>query len=346
MKPTFNYTLLALSLPIFLFVTSLFLWGSGRSSAVASCFPDAEGKCRAETNMFFLFLPYIDDGNGQSTGLTMTPTAMPTLTVTPTSTATVTSTNTPTPTNTPAPTSTATATPTVISAPQCHVFPIAMHAYARSATDPNDFFDAESDYPDADQFSYPDSPPSYYDFLYDHSPNLPFWEAEEGTVFLVKRGHGFGNFVWLAWNIYGDNDVARLSRSLDWPGNSTNYRDTTAGSWSAELQALYGPDPVVGYINPYNYIDATLSVGDPVLTYSGNAYHADMIDILSEHVDRKRVLPMLLWENDFSGGSFTYAEVSNLVVWGRIIGYRLEPGNTDAWLLIETVVVDDDCLDY
>ena len=226
-----------------------------------------------------------------------------------------------------------------LSSNSCDVYPIAINESTRSLTDPNDgFFNA---FPDADEFTYPDSPPTYADFP-DHTEHLPFDQAEEGDLFFVEFGNDSSQVSWLVWNGYISASASALADSLSWPGNSMDYVNQGSGDWPQELSDFYGTaNPVVGYINPQYYTDSELGIGDWVTVKGGSVNTTGVRDALSEHVDLGRILPVLAWDESLGSGGNQMHNVSRFIL-VRLVGYRLYGGSGD-WLLVEFVEIDHSC---
>ena len=226
----------------------------------------------------------------------------------------------------------------------CDAFPITMNKDSRSVSDPaaggaNPFPSGFSYW--AGQSSGADEP-AYADFT-GHTDNTVIGtDATPGDLFLIKEGAGSGGFGWLVWNKYGNSSAPRLSDSLAWPGNSKDYNTTVSGrsDWGPQEEALYGNDPVVGYIDSKFHDDSTMSVGGWVSGETGVINGANVRGALDPHLDNERVLRVILWSNSEGSGNDVIYQIESFIL-VRLIGYDL-PGN-NSWILAEYLGTDESC---
>ena len=158
----------------------------------------------------------------------------------------------------------------------CAAFPMAIHEGNRSVTPPGT---GVNPYPNANEFDYPASPPTYESFV-NHTDNVPLAQAKEGTVYKVTNGSDVGDFAWLVWNV-GINPTAQtLANSLTWPGDSIDYTDHGDGG-----TILPGFSHVVrGYVEPGDPTDTAMHVGDWVASSNGALNSNVVRDAINEHI--------------------------------------------------------------
>lgn len=192
---------------------------------------------------------------------------------------------------------------------------------------------------------YPDPPPAYSTF-FNHRPDKPFSQAQEGDIFLVQNGGGGGGFGWLVWNQFINASSGILGDSLTWPGNSKDYTTVASGGQNP-------PNPpfthkVYGYIDYYDppefsEIDTSMNIGDWVMSDTGAVNSAGVRQILEGHIDSGRQLRLILY-NDFTGsGSNGRYQISGFAVF-RLLGYQLSAnGQEGSFILAEFIRLDDSC---
>jgi len=232
----------------------------------------------------------------------------------------------------------------------CTAFPLAISSGLRSLTAPGT---GSNPYPDASDFEYPISPPSFASFI-NNSPGTDLSTASEGSIFKVTRGFDFnsGQFGWLKWNpgINSARDPATaatvLSNSLTWPGDSTDY---TMHPGDTGTQAAIGITHIVrGYAKASSGDDQAIHIDDWVIP--SVAQFQDIKPIVQSNIDQKTDMRVILWETSAPPGTSIYYEpvpgegghylIKEFAIF-RIRGYG-NTGGTD-WLLIEYIRKDDSC---
>lgn len=187
-------------------------------------------------------------------------------------------------------------------------------------------------------FSYPTPKPSWDSFSRQPGSPTPLLSASEGNIFKLNLGNGPDSFNWLKWNttINGINPppagASILAASLYWPGNSGDYVDR-------------GDSPEAGTFRGFAEVedpdDHQLHVGDLVAqdSISGGIGGAGVAGVLQEHINNKRTLRVVLWDN--SEGGFVTSPTNSYRVDGfaivRIRGYGPD------WLLVELFRLDNSC---
>lgn len=222
---------------------------------------------------------------------------------------------------------------TVVQTNGCTAFPIVVHEGARSVTPPGT---GANPYPDASQFTGPDNPPEYTDFIY-HRPDIPLSEAHEGDVYFVYEGAGSGNFGWLRWNEAVGTNAVDLDGSLGWPGNSNDY--SNAGNCGSNCPTPLYPYMVNGYVNPNDNEDLSLNIGDYVWGSPGVSNSNAIRTTMDEHIDLGRTLRLIVWDTAVGTGNNTKYHLKGFAVF-RLYGYRLQSPN---WILAEFIRWDTSC---
>ena len=224
----------------------------------------------------------------------------------------------------------------------CAAFPIAVEEGARSVTAPGT---GSNPYPNAGEFDYPNTPPTYQSFV-NHDDNVPLLDAEEGDVFRVQNGFGAGNFGWLVWNEGISPSAGTLENSLNWPGDSTNYNLCTGGNGGcAPGQGVPGSGfsgNVPGYIEPGDPTDQALHIGDWVAASTGSINANGVQNAIEEHVSLDRALRLVVWNNSDGTGNNGRYQLSGFAIF-RLIGYSLDQGGGGSWILAEFIRWDDSC---
>ena len=214
----------------------------------------------------------------------------------------------------------------------CSAFPIAVHEGIRSVNPPGSPNDP---YPDADDFFAPDNPPEYGDFI-GHRPDIPLTQAREGYLYRVYNGFGSGNFGWLVWNDGISANANTLTRSLSWPGDSNDYADHGDGG-----QPTGGfPHVVRGYVNPDNQSDHALNIGDWVPGSTGAVNKIQVRDQLGLHMERGRMLRLIVWDQSRDPGVNGDYRISGFAVF-KLHGYNLT--GSQSWILAEFIRWDNSC---
>lgn len=181
---------------------------------------------------------------------------------------------------------------------------------------------------------YPMTPAPYGSFYYhtpghtlQHGPN----EAQPGDVFLLEGEGWLSEYSFLQWRICASGNCSGhvlLQNSLTWPGNSL--------------------DPVYGFREAGNWDDTNLQLGDRVVF--SQAEGVSVTDQLVGHVDRGRVLRLLIWNESgvLQGGGpgnsdVNYYKVAQFATF-RILGFHVSGViSPERWLLVEFVGWDDLC---
>ncbi|MBX3056968.1 MAG: PKD domain-containing protein [Anaerolineae bacterium] len=228
-----------------------------------------------------------------------------------------------------------TLTPTTDPTVGCAAFPITIQDSARSVT--------EALYDDVVAGSpifYPQPAPPYSSF-FDHRPDMPLSDAQEGDMFLVQNGDGSGGFGWLVWNQYLNADASKLAGSLTWPGNSKDY--VTVATGGQEPPNPPWPHRVYGYIAYNDPWDASMNIGDWVMANIGAVNSFVVRERLSEHVDLGRVLRLPVYGNFAGVGNTLRYQMAGFALF-RLAGYQLSSnGQGGSYLLLEFKGWDDSC---
>ncbi|MCA9925430.1 MAG: pilus assembly protein [Anaerolineales bacterium] len=232
----------------------------------------------------------------------------------------------------------------------CAAFPLAISAGLRSLTAPGS---GSNPYPDAGDFEYPTTPPTYSSFV-NHSPGVDLPAASEGTVFKTSVGFNYNNgeFGWLKWNSGINNtqdpttEVTVLSNSLTWPGDSTDYTNHPEDQANGVQAAAGIPYVVRGYAKAASADDQTLHIDDWVIPSVASLTSVpDIKPAVQSNIDQKTDMRVILWETAEPSGSSIYYPGGHYVIKEfaifRIRGY----GNTagQEWLLLEYIRKDDSC---
>jgi len=213
----------------------------------------------------------------------------------------------------------------------CTAYPITLAASSRSVTLPGQ---GTNPYPDAAEFEYPPTPPTYESFA-SHQPDVPLVSASAGTLFRLERGFSNETFNWLVWNLGIEPSAVTLANSLTWPGDSDDYADhgdpgTPSGSFSHVVR---------GYVEPGDDGDTSLDSGDWVAATGDVFDSAAVRAALNAHIDVGRILRLPVWDIT-DGGTATSGRyrVSGFAIF-RLVGYSMG----DHWILVEFVEWDNTC---
>ncbi|MCP4429245.1 MAG: hypothetical protein GY803_32580, partial [Chloroflexi bacterium] len=220
----------------------------------------------------------------------------------------------------------------------CSAFPIALHDGIRSLDDVG----GANPYPDADDFDYPNPPPSYNDFLA-NVPQVSLRDAGEGYIFRVYNGFDSGNFGWLLWNMGRPSSASVLADSLTWPGDSTDYTDHDDSS--IYPATLHYPHIVRGYVEPMDALDIAMHIGDWVAALTGSVNAATVRDALASHIDlaaEGRTLRLLIWDESAEQGNNGHYRISGFGLF-QLHGYSMSQGGGGSWLLLEFIGWDTSC---
>ena len=218
----------------------------------------------------------------------------------------------------------------------CAAFPIGIHEGARSVSAPGT---GSNPYPNAGEFSYPTTPPTYSSFT-DHADDLPLLDATPGSVYRVQNGFGNGNFGWLVWNAGISSNANVLTNSLTWPGDSTDYTACMGGpscGGSAVPGSGFG-SVVRGYIEPGNPTDQALHIGDWIAASAGSFSASNVSAEVASHIDLDRTLRLPIWDDTTGIGVNGHFHASHFGIF-RIVGYNV----TNSWLLLEFISHDSSC---
>lgn len=218
----------------------------------------------------------------------------------------------------------------------CSGFPIAVHEGVRSVTPPGS---GSNPYPDANEFDYPNNPPSYESFV-NHMVDVPLDEAQEGYVYRVQNGFGSGNFGWLLWNEGRPGSANILADSLTWPGDSTDYVDH--GDNQIYPAAAAYPHIVRGYVEPDDATDTSMHIGDWVAANTGSVNSNGVRNAIGTIVDRERTLRLIVWDDAEEQGNNGRYRIKGFAIF-RLIGYQLNQGNGGSWILAEFIRHDNSC---
>ncbi len=222
----------------------------------------------------------------------------------------------------------------------CSAFPVAVNLGIRSVT--------SSYWPAPNEFTYPTSnQPRMADFP-KHVPDQPLENAKPGYVYFIQQGGGPGNFGWLKWNDDLADSANTLEDGFTMPGSSVDYitppqnaRNSQNSSWR---QAGFS-GPVKGYMEPGDPMDQSLNKKDWVAGLTGAVNSNGVRSQLNNHVDNKRYLRLIIWDESQGTGSNAKYKVKGFAIF-RLLGYRLNQGNGNAdgsWILAEFVKMDDSC---
>lgn len=193
------------------------------------------------------------------------------------------------------------------------VFPVTVDERARSVNAANYQIVLNSTH------TYPASPPPYATLLAaGHSSDRALSsQARPGDTFLfLEQGTFILNFSWLRWgSVSQPDDVTTLANSLTWPGDSFLFEESG--------------DPG----------DTTIHENDWVALNSSSAYGTTAETQLKAHIDRGRILRLVLYRETGPGG-IRIAQLANF----RILAYRLNDVNPSLrWLLLQFVSYVNDC---
>jgi hypothetical protein len=219
----------------------------------------------------------------------------------------------------------------------CTAFPITVEQGVQTVTEAT--YNA-SIYP---AFTYPtgSNRPNYDEFT--EQPPIgtdPLLDNIEGQVFVLNyAAFTPQSFDWLKWNTYitGLSSGNLLAASLAYPGNSHDYTNHN------DLPAAPPPDnwghTYRGFAEVNNLLDKEMHLDDYIArdSSSGGFGGFGVTAALNDHIDTGRTLRLPLWDHSSgtSGGSQYQASGFGLF---RILGY-----NTNNWLLMELVGLDESC---
>lgn len=218
----------------------------------------------------------------------------------------------------------------------CTAFPIAVDENIRSVLPPGQT-GANSW---RDDFSFPSPDPNYYSFV-NHVPNEPFLAAREGYLFNIQNGASSGGKGWLAWNQCDKPSNNDLIESLSWPGNSNDYAPS-GGKCVVDGEQM---DKFPGFMEAGDNTDKSMHVGDWIAVNTGNNNSDGVRSTMQDHVDVGRTLRVVVYNpNDgigASGGNASY-HITRFAIM-RMIGYSLNNGGGESFILAEFVDWDESC---
>ena len=219
----------------------------------------------------------------------------------------------------------------------CSAFPIAIQEGVRSVSAPG--IGGSNPYPNATEFSYPLSPPTYESFT-SHQADVPLLNATPGDIFRLYNGSGSGNFGWLVWNTGVSANADTLVHSLTWPGDSTDYSPCSGPGCpgGAGIPGSGFPSNVRGYIEPDDPTDQALRIGDWIAASTGSISSVDVRSQLGTHIDLERTLRLPVWGSSTGTGVDGRFQTSQFAIF-RLIGYNI----ANNWLLLEFVNFDTSC---
>ncbi len=165
------------------------------------------------------------------------------------------------------------------------------------------------------EFEYPDPPPTYTtdytDAFFRNTPGLSLTQARQGYIFKANKPVQ-SDFTFLCWR--PSCDANALITSLIYPGDSYNY------------------------VNPNDFDDTELNVGDWVLAHSGNVGSLDAL--LSYYIDRQAPIRLIIYDAVQSQGSEVQVKISGFAVL-QLQGFSFY--GVDKWLLLEYVQGENGC---
>jgi hypothetical protein len=218
----------------------------------------------------------------------------------------------------------------------CTAFPIAVEQGVRTVTEanynaiyPTFTYPTGANRPDYDEFT--EQPPTGTDPLLDNI---------EGQVFVLDyAAFSPQAFDWLKWNPYitGLSSGNVLAASLAYPGNSHDYANHN------DLPAAPPPDgwgyTYRGFAEVGDLTDKEMHLADFIArdTVSGGFGGFGVTTTLNNHIDEARTLRLPLWDHS-SGTSIGIQYQASGFGLFRILGY-----NTNNWLLLELVGLDNSC---
>lgn len=215
----------------------------------------------------------------------------------------------------------------------CSAFPIGIYEGVRSVAAPGT--SSSNPYPDAAEFSYPLSPPTYESFT-NHQADMPLLAAKPGDIYLVQNGLGSSNFGWLVWNTGISANSNTLANSLTWPGDTTDY--TNHGDGGTGIPGSGFSYNVRGYIEPGDPTDQALHIGDWIPGSTGSINSLSVQEQIATHIDLGRTLRLPVWNTSTGIGSNGSFQTSQFGLF-RLVGYNLSTG----WLLLEFEGFDTSC---
>ncbi|MFO7684422.1 MAG: pilus assembly protein [Chloroflexota bacterium] len=220
----------------------------------------------------------------------------------------------------------------VVVTEACTAFPIAVDEGIRSVLDPTDPSNAQNKW--RSDFDYPTPAPNYYSFV-SHQPNIPFLQAREGYLYNIQNGASSGGKGWLAWN----QCDADLVGSLAWPGNSNDYTPSGGNCVVNHEQMPKFP----GFMEVGDNTDKSMHIGDWVAVNTGSVNSDAVNNAMAEHVGLGRTLRLIVYKDVAdAGGSNAAYRISRYAIM-RLIGYSLNQGQGESFILAEFIRWDDSC---
>jgi hypothetical protein len=224
----------------------------------------------------------------------------------------------------------------VVVTEACTAFPIAIKEGIRSVLNPTDTSTADNRW--RSDIDYPIPAPNYNSFV-SHQPNVPFPQAREGYLYYIQNGSSSGSKGWLAWNQCDAASSNALADSLTWPGNSNVYTPS-GGQCVVDGERM---DKFPGFMEVGDNTDKSMHIGDWVAVNTGSSNSTAVNTALAEHVNLGRTLRLIVYKDvaDTGGGNAAY-RISRYAVM-RLIGYSLNQGGGESFILAEFIRWDDSC---
>ena len=154
---------------------------------------------------------------------------------------------------------------------------------------------------------------------------------------------------WQKWNQDLANSSNTLEDALAWPGSaSINYTvppQNASNGNGADWRIAGFPNPVKGYMEPGDPFDQSLNIDDWIPGLTGSVNSNAVRDTFISHVQNKRQLRLIIWEDSQGTGNSVKYRIVGFGVF-RILGFRLNQGNGNAngsWILAEFIKWDDSC---
>ncbi len=211
----------------------------------------------------------------------------------------------------------------------CSAFPIGVDETIRSVLAPDDPSTAQNQW--REDFDYPIPGVNYYAYP-DHQPNAPLLSAKPGYLYNIQNGASAGGKGWLAWN----QCFADLVGSLTWPGNSKDYTPS-GGMCIVNGETM---DRFPGFMEVGDNTDKSMHTGDWVAVNTGSTSSNGLVDTMEEHVDLDRTLRVIVYDDI---NSYSYAYRIKRFALMRLLGFSLNLGGGESFILAEFIGWDDSC---
>lgn len=235
-------------------------------------------------------------------------------------------------------TSTWTVEETAVSQPDevCSAHPIGVGTNIRSVTAPGN---GANPYPEASEFDYPVTPPTYQSFVMHQSDLLLDANTAEGAIFKLNLTENADGFSWLVWNQLITPSDALLADSFNNYGNSMDY--TNHGD-AGIAHPSYG-HVVRGYANPEDSSDVTLNFANLIpktsAQLSSDITSGVVNTAVNDYINSGALLHLPVFD---SVDSATNSIIFRRVAFFKIVGYG-NAGQPDEWLLLEFVRWNEVC---